>query len=109
MIDENFELQEEERKLMMAVKKLQKKKQAALSGASSHVKKLTKTLDGRSHSPSKRHTSANAFDRSMASSANEFIMDMQNMRANLEESNRKVADLKTELDMTRRTTSAAAT
>ncbi len=44
LIDENFALQEEERRLMAAVKKLQHKKQAGLSFASSKVKKLTKTL-----------------------------------------------------------------
>ena len=51
MIEENFVLQEEERKLMEGVRKLQKKKQQNLAGASAKVKKLTKTLEKRSISP----------------------------------------------------------
>lgn len=51
MIEENFILQEEERKLMEGVRKLQKKKQQSLAGASAKVKKLTKTLEKRSISP----------------------------------------------------------
>ena len=43
MIDENFRLQEEERGLMTAVKKLQANRQAT-AGSTKSSKKLTKTL-----------------------------------------------------------------
>lgn len=52
MIEENFNLQEEERALLTAVKKLQSKKQQQLSGASAKVKKLTKTLGDKAASRS---------------------------------------------------------
>lgn len=42
MIEENFTLQEEERKLMTAVKKLQKKKQESIASATTKVRTLSK-------------------------------------------------------------------
>ncbi len=101
MIDENFNLQEEERKLMTAVKKLQKKKQESIAGASAKVKKLTKTHHGsadnaRSRSPTKRNLSHDY-------SASEFIMDANILRQNLEDSNKRLADAKNEIDFFSRT------
>ena len=95
MIDENFKLQEEERQLMTAVKKLQLKKHAGLSGASAKVKKLTKTIGGtksRSRSPIKHQNGVNhsRSEYSGASSHQEFLMDMQNMRSNIEHSNHTI-------------------
>lgn len=97
LIDENFALQEEERKLMAAVKKLQHKKQAGLSFASSKVKKLTKTLgDSRKSESPSRDKPRGDF------SQQEFILDASNMRSVLEESNKKIADLKNEIELSRK-------
>ena len=98
VIEDNFTLQQRERELMKEVKKMQKKRKEYLGESTQHVKKLTKTLD-RSGSVEKKHH----FNRSMASNANEFLMDVQSMRANIEESNRKIGDIRMEIESLRRT------
>ena len=94
VIEENFLLQEEERRLMEGVRKLQKKKQKTLAGMSSKVKVLAQTVEPRAVSPTK-HPQPRGHD---VSSAQEFLMDAQNMRQNIEESNRKVSDMKLEIE-----------
>ena len=109
MIDENFKLQEEERQLMTAVKKLQLKKHAGFSGASAKVKKLTKTIGtksrSRSRSPLKHQNGGNRSEYSGVSSHQEFIMDMQNMRSNIEHSNHTIQELKMDIEMGRKANS----
>ena len=52
LIEQNFNLQEEERKLVSQVKKLQKEKQKSIFVTQDQVKKLSHTMQsGRSPSP----------------------------------------------------------
>lgn len=88
-MDENFQLQEEERKLMEQVRKLQKSKQKAIAGASSKVKVLSQTVEPRRSSPTKVQPMRVSSDLG-GSSVQEFLMDAQNMRQNIEQSNRRI-------------------
>jgi regulator of replication initiation timing len=59
IIEENFNLQEEERKLMSQVKKLQAKKQQSINVTTEQVKKLSHTMQnmGSPNKPPQRHQS----------------------------------------------------
>lgn len=98
LIEENFSLQEEERKLTKAVKKIQHKKLAG-EGSSAKVKKLTKTIEGRSKS-SLKDQGKYALTKTEVQ-AGEFLLDLGNMRANIEKSTKTIADLKAEVDVLR--------
>lgn len=85
LIEENFTLQEEERRLMTQVKKLQQKKMHSITVTQEQVKKLSHTMQG--VSPSKAKTQiphqANQSHRS-GNNHGEFLLDLENMRANIE-------------------------
>lgn len=102
VMEENFLLQEEERKLMDQVRKLQKNKQKALAGASSKVKVLSQTVEPRRMSPTKAQPVRVSSDLGGGGSVQEFLMDAQNMRQNIEQSNRRIQDLKLEIETVRR-------
>lgn len=80
LIEENFNLQEEERKLMSQVKKLQQKKMHSINVTQEQVKKLSHTMQGLS--PGKRKTQPDPSHR--GNNHGEFLLDLENMRSNIE-------------------------
>lgn len=82
LIEENFNLQEEERKLVVQVKKLQQKKVQSITVTQEQVKKLAHTMQG--VSPGKASKTVVEHSHRGGNNHGEFLLDLENMRANIE-------------------------
>eukprot|EP00347_Sterkiella_histriomuscorum_P001912 403370193 len=98
LIDDNLRLQDEEHKLTLQVKKMQKKRQL---GITENQKKLRKTVDymgggnkSRSRSPNKR---ADRF-------GGDLVQELQSYRLHIEKSQKTIQEMKSEIEFSKRAT-----